>query len=100
MFKKRRGIKIPYNRQGLVYFACMDVKNMSQEEVDKIKQICSDIAGENAEALYTLVTDDSLTVEGVANRFFMSTTNLYKFRMRFYYRMSPKIKITIKDENV
>lgn len=95
MFKKRRSIKIPYNKQGLTYFACMDVKDMPEAEAEKIKQICSDVAGEYAEALYTLVTNDKLTVEGVANRYFMSSANLYNYRTKFYYKISPKIKVTI-----
>ena len=99
MFKKRRGIKLPYNKQGLVHFACMDVKDMSESEVDKIKQICSDVAGEYAEALFTLVTNDKYTVDGVARIYYVSTSNLYKYRRKFYYRISPKIKVSI-DESV
>ena len=97
MFKKRRGINLPYNKQGLTYFACMNFKNMSEAEVEKLKQICLDVAGEYAEALYTLVTDDRLTIDGVANRYYMSPSNLYRYREMFYYNISPKIKVTIES---
>ena len=72
---------------------------MSQEDIDKIKQICSEVAGEYAEALFTLVTDDKYTIDGVAQRYYVSTSNLYKYRRKFYNRISSKIKVLI-DESV
>lgn len=36
MFKKRRGIHIPYNRQGLIYFTCMNIRDMPED----IKKMC------------------------------------------------------------
>ena len=98
MFKKRRGIKLPYNKQGLVHFTCLNTKDMSQEDIEKIKQICSDVAGEYAEALFTLVTDDRYNIDGVANRYYTSASQLYRFRTNFYNRISPKIKITIDTD--
>ena len=36
MFKKRRGIHIPYNKQGLIYFTCVNIDEMPEEIQNKI----------------------------------------------------------------
>ena len=59
MFKKRRGIRLPYNKQGLVHFACINAKdNMSEADRENLKTLCTETAGEYADALYEFVTDD------------------------------------------
>ena len=99
MFKKRRGIKLPYNKQGLIYFACMNKDAMSEEDREKLKKICKETAGEEyAESLHTLVTDDTLNVHGVEARYNTSSSRLYDRRRKFYYKVAPKIKIVITDE--
>ena len=36
MFKKRRGIRIPYEKQGLIYFNCVNYKDMPEDIQNKI----------------------------------------------------------------
>ena len=99
MVKKRRGIKLPYNKQGLIYFTCINEKDMSDEDKEKLKKICMEVAGEEyAEALYAMVTDDKLNVDGVARRYHTSATRLYKRRQKFYMQIAPRIKMVITDE--
>lgn len=83
MFKKRRGIKIPYKKQGLIYFLCININDLSPEFQQKIIDLCNEVAGDYAQALYEVVTDDSVTVEAIARRNYMSATRLYDFRKEF-----------------
>lgn len=84
MFKKRRGIHIPYNKQGLIYFTCMDVKNQPPEMQDKILNLCMDVGEEDWQALYELVTDSTQSVTALALKYFINEKRLYKLRKEFY----------------
>lgn len=84
MFKKRRGIHIPYNKQGLIYFTCMDVKNQPPEIQDKILNLCMSVGEEDWQALYELVTDSTQSVTALALKYFINEKRLYKLRKEFY----------------
>lgn len=84
MFKKRKGIHIPYNKQGLIYFTCMNIKDMPEDIRRKILNLCTEIAKENSRALYTLLTDDMKNIHAVSSEFYISETQLYVYRKKFY----------------
>lgn len=84
MFKKRKGIHIPYNKQGLIYFTCMDVKNQPEEIQKKILSLCIQVSGEHYQALYTMLTDDTRNIHSVSMEFYISETQLYYYRKKFY----------------
>lgn len=84
LFKKRRGIHIPYNKQGLIYFTCMNVKDMPEDVQRKILNLCIEVGGQHYRALYTMLTDDSKNIHGVAMDFHISETQLYLYRKNFY----------------
>lgn len=84
MFKKRRGIKIPYNEQGLIYFTCMNIKKLSEEQQQRIRALCDEVAGEYSEALYTMLTDDTKNIHAVAMQYYVSESLLYLYRKKFY----------------
>lgn len=84
MFKKKRGIRLSYNKQGLIYFTCLDIKNQPKEIQDKILNLCIKIGGIHYKALYTLLTDDTKNVHSVAMEHHISETQLYFYRKKFY----------------
>lgn len=84
MFKKRRGIKRPYNEQGLIHFTCMNIKTLSEEMREKITNLCREVAGEHAEALFVMLTDDTKNVHAVSLQYYISESQLYLYRKRFY----------------
>lgn len=86
MFKKRRGIKISYNAQGLIYFKCMNIKELPEEEQQRIRALCDEIAGEYSGALFTILTDDTKNIHAVAMQHCTSESQLYRFRKKFYER--------------
>lgn len=84
MFKKRRGIHIPYNKQGLIYFTCMNANDMPEDVRRKILNLCIEVSGEHYKALYAVLTDDTKNIHSVAMEFHISETQLYLYRKNFY----------------
>ncbi len=84
MFRKRRGIHIPYNKQGLIYFICVNVKDMPQEVQQKILNLCIEVAGEDYKALYEVVTNDKKSVLSISLEYFINEKRLYRLRKEFY----------------
>ena len=84
MFKKRRGIKLSYNKQGLIYFACMNYDDMPEHIQQKILNLCKDVGREYAEVLFQVVTNSNETIRSLALKYNISETQLYYYRRRFY----------------
>ncbi len=83
MFKKRRGIKLPYKKQGLIYFTCLDIRNQPQTTQEKIESLCEDIGGEYKDALYEVMTSER-SVRSIALDRYVSESTLYALRKKFY----------------
>ena len=83
MFKKRRGIHLPYNKQGLIYFTCMNIQDMPYDVQDKIKNLCQEVGKEYSEVLYKVVTDSNRSVRSLAIEYNISERNLYRYRKKF-----------------
>ena len=84
MFKKKRGIKIPYNKQGLIYFICLDYKNQPPKIQNKIKSLCHTVGGEEYEqALFEFVTTEAGAIK-ISLKHYTSETSLYQMRKKFY----------------
>ena len=84
VFRKRRGIHIPYNKQGLIYFICLNVKDMPIDIQQRISSLCSDIGGQYSQALYAMLTDSNESVRSISVKFHISETQLYFYRKKFY----------------
>lgn len=86
MFKKRKGMRLPYNEQGLVYFVCINFKKMPNEIQTKIFNLCVEIGGEDYQALFEVLTNESKSVNSIALEFYTNEKKLYKMRKKFYER--------------
>ena len=84
MFKKRRGIKIPYNKQGLIYFTCVNHKDMPEHIEEKIKSLCDEVGKEYSQVLFKVVTDSTRSVRSLALEYHISERQLYHYRKKFY----------------
>lgn len=84
MFKKRKGIHIPYNKQGLIYFTCINAKDMPEEVQKKIVNLCVEVGKEDYKALYEVLTNDRKTILGISLEYFLSEKRLYRLRKEFY----------------
>jgi hypothetical protein len=90
MFKKRRGIHITYNKQGLIYFVCVNLASLpvdlQKRVVKKIAHLCSTICEDDNEyaALYEVLTNDRKSVFAIAAENYISEKRLYRLRKMFY----------------
>lgn len=84
MFKKRKGIHIPYNRQGLIYFICMNIKDMPDEVQQKILNLCIEVGKEDYRALYEVMTNDKKSILSISLEYFLNEKKLYRLRKEFY----------------
>lgn len=84
MFKKRRGIRLPYNKQGLIYFTCMNIKDMPENIQQKVLNLCVEVGQQDYRALYELLTNDNKSVLSISHEYFLNEKLLYKMRKEFY----------------
>ena len=84
MFKKRKGIKVSYNKQGLIYFTCVNIKDMPDEVQKKILNLCIEVCKEDYKALYEVITNDRKSILSVSLEYFLSEKKLYRLRKEFY----------------
>ncbi len=85
-FRKRRGVRLSYNRQGLVHFTCLDYRNQPTEVRRKIRELCRSAGGEYSEALFEALTTDRSAVQICQRHYIASPTTLYEMRRKFYER--------------
>ena len=84
MFKKRRGIKLPYNKQGLIYFTCVNIDDMPEDVQQKIEKLCKEVGKEYSDVLYKVVTDSTRSIRSLSMEYHISETQLYHYRKKFY----------------
>lgn len=84
MFKKRRGIDVPYEKQGLIHFICVNVKDMPEYVQQKILNLCIEIGGEDYNALYELLTNNNKSVLNISLEYYLNEKKLYQMRKEFY----------------
>jgi len=84
MFRKFKGIKIPYEKQGLIYFTCLNVKEMPEEVRQKILNLCIEVAGEDYKVLYEVVTNDNKSILQISREYFLNEKKIYRMRKEFY----------------
>ena len=86
MFKKRRGINLNYNKQGLIHFTCVNFNEQPQDVQSKIIKLCTEVAGKDFKALFEILTNDNKNIHAIATDNYISETTLYKLRREFYER--------------
>ena len=83
-FKKKRGIKLSYRKQGLIYFTCLDYESQDRDTKAKIRRLCREIGGEDYfRALFAVLTTEQ-SVRRIAMERAVSETHLYRLRKQFY----------------
>ena len=88
MFRRRKGIKMSYKKQGLIFFTLLNYDNLARDLKSRIDELCQEIGGEDSEALFEVLTTDSdiKTVEAIARDHYTSEKKLYGLRAEFYKR--------------
>lgn len=84
-FKRRRGINVPYLRQGLIYFTCQDYAGQPPEVQHKILQLCHQCGGEHHEALFLAMTTQRNLLP-IAQEHYIDESTLWRLVQKFYQR--------------
>ena len=84
MFKKRRGIHIPYEKQGLIYFTCVNYNDMPEDIQNKVSDLCNEVGKEYADVLFEVVTSSKRSIRSISIENHVSESLLYRYRKRFY----------------
>ncbi len=90
MFRKLRGVRLSYIEQGVIYFTCMNYKNLPETTKEKIRNLCKEVCAlcEEAEiyekALLEFVTNQYVGATGIVMKYYVSDKLLYKLRRKFY----------------
>lgn len=91
MFRKLRGVKLSYIEQGVIYFTCMNYKNLPETTKEKIRNLCKEVcaicrdeADIYEKALLEFVTNQYTGATGIVMQHHVSDKMLYRLRRKFY----------------
>ena len=88
MFRFKKSIKVPYKRQGYIYFTSLRYDELDKEKQRKIRMLCRECAGVYSKALFKAVTTET-SVDFICDTHYISKTKLYRM-MREYYERFPQ----------
>lgn len=90
MFKKKRSINLSYERQGLIFFTCLTYRMQPLNIQKRIENLCVEVAGEDFQALFALLTCEYKTAERIAADYFIPMRKLSDYRKNFYEEYDRK----------
>ena len=90
-FRYKKGIRVPYKRQGYIYFTMLAVRDLPREKQEKMRRLCMEAAGaQHFDALWDLLTCEDGYV-AVSLRHNVSQETLFRLRKRFYEGFPEKL---------
>lgn len=75
-------------KQGLIFFACLNINSLDEEIKHRILNTCIEVGGEDYQALYRFLTDPYVNHVYICNTYFMSRSKLFKLKREFYLRVA------------
>ncbi len=89
MFRYKKSVPVPYDRQGYIYFISRLYRELRPEQQRKILNLCVECGGEYYQALFTFVTTD-LGATAVCMQHHLSRSTLERV-VRLYYESFPPL---------
>ena len=86
MFRKMRGVHLPPDKQGYLFFLCRNYKDLPEETTERIDALCDALSkGEAAyrDALFDLLTSKK-SVVAISMERAVGQTKLYELRRAYY----------------
>jgi len=83
MFKKMRGVRLPYAKQGLIFFTCLTYAAQPPDIRQKIEENCTNVAGPHRQALFEVLTTQK-PIYRISDERHISPNRIYVYRQRFY----------------
>lgn len=82
-FRRLRGVPLPYEKQGQIYFTCLNYETAHKYTKMKIDKLCDSAGGEYSPALRELLMEGK-TVPEIATKYYICQETLNNCRKRFY----------------
>ena len=89
-FRYKYGVKVPYHRQGYIYFVSRSYKELPKVKRERIEGHCRRVGGEYWKALFDFVTKDIGAV-AICNRHYISSATLERMVRRYYEEFPTEI---------
>lgn len=84
IFRKLRGVNLPYREQGLIWFTCVNYDRQPKAVKEKIRRLCKQYGGEHEEALFILLTRENVSISWIERNYYVTAPTLYKRRVKLF----------------
>ena len=78
--------------QGLIFFTCLNAKELGEETEHKILNLCMGVANEDYQALYRFLTDGYINHDFICREYCIYKEKLFEYKQRFYVEYAKYIK--------
>ena len=90
MFRFKKTIHLPYDRQGYIYFTSRMYAELPERQRQKIVSLCAQCGGEYHRALFEFVTTDA-GAAAICMRHHLSRSTLERVVKRYYESFPKKL---------
>ena len=90
MFRYKKSIDVPYERQGYIYFASRMYHKLNVRQQQKIVDLCVETGGEYHAALFEFVTTDT-GATAVCLKHHLSQSTLERAVRRYYEQFPTRL---------
>ena len=90
VFRKNRTLKIPYWKQGYIYFVSRKYNDLRFYQQEWIEEHCKEIGGEHWQAIFDYVTTD-MSATAICIKYYISESTLHRLVKRYYEEFPPEI---------
>lgn len=90
IFRKLRGVNIPYREQGMIWFTCVNYDRQPKKTKEKIQRMCKTYGGEYEQALFILLTRENVSIPWIEQNYYVSARTLYRRRKDFFEHWSKE----------
>lgn len=85
MFRKYRGMRMTYEKQGLIFFLCRNFGSLPPGVRRRIERVAEEVAGEEKAVLLALLTGRQ-SARHLSMTRYINLNRLYAWRRTFYER--------------
>ena len=97
MYRFKRSVRVPYNRQACIYHFARMYRELPPEQQTQIKALCDKHGGEYRDALFAFVTTDDSAIK-ICQQHYIGKDTLYRV-VRKFYEAFPALMIAPNEKN-
>ena len=94
MFREMKNLNIPYKRQGLIYFTCLNYDTLEEKQQERIIQTCIKTSPEHYQSLFKYLTADTTEYAPwrIERDLCISPNTLHRLKRQFYKNWDSDFK--------